>query len=83
MRGRLGELATHFENGARGEITVVVAGADAKAAAVDVSELDAEIRAAMSSCRPIREIASELASRSGLPRRVVYARALALRDACS
>ena len=75
-RGRLGELALHFADGARGEVTLVVeGGAEASVAEDDV---DAEIRARLAAGGRAREIAAALAAATGLPRRTLYARALAL-----
>jgi len=82
-RGVLPELAERFAEGARGEVTIVVAGAAGEPAAAGPDELealDAEIRTRISAGASSREIAAELA-RPGLPRREVYARAVALRDA--
>jgi 16S rRNA (cytidine1402-2'-O)-methyltransferase len=82
-RGTLSELAARFADGARGEITLVVEGAaeEARAAASPPSvDLDAEIRARLARGEGVREIAASLAAASGMPRRQLYARALALRD---
>ena len=49
----------------------------------DVSELDGAIRDELAAGRPVREIAASLARKSGLSRREVYARAVALREAGS
>jgi 16S rRNA (cytidine1402-2'-O)-methyltransferase len=80
VRGSLGELARHFEAGARGEVTLVVGGDDGEPAVVEVGELDAAIRARMAAAGSASEIASELARATGLPRREVYARVVALRE---
>jgi 16S rRNA (cytidine1402-2'-O)-methyltransferase len=80
VRGTLAELARHFADGARGEITLVISGAPSDRARPDVGELDDAIRAALSAGRPVKEIATELARDSGLPRRDIYARVVALRD---
>jgi 16S rRNA (cytidine1402-2'-O)-methyltransferase len=77
-RGRLCELAGRFAEGTRGEVTLVVEGATAPPEPVTESELDAEIRERLDAGASSREIAAELA-RPGLPRRAVYARAVALR----
>ena len=69
-RGSLDELAERFADGARGEVTLVVAGAQpAPAPAVD--DLDDEIRARLASGETPRDVAARLAS-AGLvaPRRV-------------
>lgn len=94
-RGTLSELAERFAGGARGEITIVVAGeaaAAAGASALDASgaapegapgarqaELDEQIRTLLAGGATSREIAARLAKVAGLPKRDVYARCLALR----
>jgi 16S rRNA (cytidine1402-2'-O)-methyltransferase len=78
-RGTLGELALRFEGPVKGEITIVVEGAPAQIAP-RVDDLDDAIRARVAEGRPVSEIAAALAKESGLPRREVYARVLALRD---
>jgi len=79
-RGALGALARRFAEGARGEVTLVVAGAatPARAAGEDV---DAALRAALARGATARDAAREVAARLGVPRREAYARALALRGA--
>jgi 16S rRNA (cytidine1402-2'-O)-methyltransferase len=87
-RGTLSELAARFADGVRGEVTLVVEGAKPGAQSEEASseapegasELDDEIRARLARGDGVREIAAELATARGLPRRQVYARALALRD---
>jgi len=76
-RGTLGELASRFAEGTRGEVTVVVEGAG-EAPAASADELDAAISARLAAGERPREIAAALAPRAGLPRRTLYARALAL-----
>jgi 16S rRNA (cytidine1402-2'-O)-methyltransferase len=79
-RGTLGELAERFGEGARGEVTIVVAGADpgeerrADAAPASVEE---RIAALVAAGRGAREISAALARETGLPRRELYARASA------
>ena len=75
-RGRLAELALRFADGARGEVTLVVEGGGE--AAVAAEDVDAEIRARIAAGGHAREIAAALAPATGLPRRALYARALAL-----
>jgi 16S rRNA (cytidine1402-2'-O)-methyltransferase len=76
-RGSLGELAVRFAEGARGEVTVVVEGAG-EAPAPSAESLDAAILARLAAGERPREIAAALAPSAGLPRRTLYARALAL-----
>lgn len=83
-RGRLSELRDRFggtERIPKGEVTIVVAGAaevPAAGRATAPVDLDGEIRAALAAGQRVRELAGELARRLGVPRRVVYQRALAL-----
>lgn len=79
-RGSLAELALRFAEGARGEVTVVVAGAEDADVDPDF-DLDAAVRERLADGASPREIAAELAPAAGRPRREVYARALALREA--
>ena len=81
-RATLRELADRFDGPVKGEITIVVAGAP-EPAALGAADLDDAIRARIAEGRPVSAIASELAADAGLPRREVYARVLALRDAGS
>ncbi len=84
VRGSLDDLSKHFGDGTRGEITVVVEGADPdrrkdeSATAIDGSALDEAIRELADTGSRAREIAAELAARTGLPRRELYARAASL-----
>jgi len=78
-RGGLGELAAHYrEAPARGEITLVVGPAPAEAA--DAADLDAKLRAALA-IGSVKDAAEQVSAATGLPRKLVYARALALRGA--
>jgi len=78
VRGTLSELRRATLD-LRGEVTVLVAGAeDAPARVSDVPSLDDEIRAARADGRSVKEIAVDLARRTGVPRREIYRRALAL-----
>jgi len=83
-RGGLAELASRFAEGARGEVTLVIEGASGAAAeegaAAEDVDVDAEIRALIVAGKRPREIAAQLAGRSGLPRREIYARAVAARE---
>jgi 16S rRNA (cytidine1402-2'-O)-methyltransferase len=76
VRGTLSELAERFAEGARGEVTIVVAGAPAVRA--EIQDLDAEIRRGLEAGESARQIADELPRPAGLSRRAVYQRALEL-----
>jgi 16S rRNA (cytidine1402-2'-O)-methyltransferase len=77
-RGTLPELAERFAGGARGEVTIVVGGAtlarEAPRAGAPV-DVDERIAALAAEGRGAREIAALLVRETGLPRRVLYARA--------
>ena len=75
-RGTLPELAAHYAgHAARGEITVVVGPAGEEAA--DAEALDEQLRRALEGAS-VRDAAALVATATGLPRKVVYARALAM-----
>ncbi len=75
-RGRLATLAAHYAaQEALGEICVVVGPAPEEA--TGEAELDAQLRAAMEGAS-LRDAAAMVAAATGLPRKQVYARALAL-----
>ncbi len=75
-RGSLGSLAAHYAAAeALGEICLVIGPAEAEA--TDEAELDARLRAAMAGAS-LRDAAAMVAAATGLPRKQVYARALAL-----
>lgn len=79
-RGRLQALAARFADGARGEVTIVVGGAEARdTPTVDDAALERAIRERLSAGGRAREIAADVARATGLPRRVVYAKVVALR----
>jgi 16S rRNA (cytidine1402-2'-O)-methyltransferase len=80
-RGSLSELAARFAQGTRGEVTLVVEGArhPARRQAARGPALDERVRALLAAGRTPREVADALAGEGALPRREVYARALALR----
>lgn len=75
-RGTLGELAAHYATAeARGEICLLVGPAPEEgAAAID---LDAALRAALAT-QSLRDAAATVAAATGLPRKLVYQRALEL-----
>jgi len=75
-RGPLAALAAHYATEpARGEITIVVGHAPAAAPTAD--DLDARLRAALAGST-LRQAVAEVAAATGIARRKVYARALAL-----
>ncbi|MEX2487848.1 MAG: 16S rRNA (cytidine(1402)-2'-O)-methyltransferase [Nitriliruptoraceae bacterium] len=80
---RHGTLATLHDSvggGVRGEVTLVIAGAeDVQRGAVSDVQLDELIRAELSSGRSVRDSADAVASATGVARRRVYERAIALR----
>lgn len=77
-RGALPDLAAHYaESGApKGEVTIVV-GPPAAAEAPDAATVDRLLRAALAELS-LRDAAARVAAETGLPRRQVYGRALAL-----
>jgi 16S rRNA (cytidine1402-2'-O)-methyltransferase len=75
-RGSLAELAERFAGGARGEIAIVVGGADATEPR-PIADPTQRIAALADRGLRAREIASELARELGIPRRDAYARVLA------
>lgn len=80
-RGTAAELAAKFAEGARGEITIVIAGATAEAepAELDEEALDGAIDALLADGVSARDVADQLAASTSLPRRTVYQRVLARR----
>ncbi|MCH7598157.1 MAG: 16S rRNA (cytidine(1402)-2'-O)-methyltransferase [Myxococcales bacterium] len=86
VRGSLGELAAHFADGARGEITIVVEGGsdlDEKVAGqvmLGDEELTEKLRGLLASGRRPREIAALVAGETAIPRKQLYAKLLALKD---
>jgi 16S rRNA (cytidine1402-2'-O)-methyltransferase len=85
LRGRASSLAERLEaEPPRGECTLVIAGADpTEEADPDVwsdLELDRAIEAALARGLSVRDLATDLAARSGRVRRRVYARAVELRS---
>lgn len=76
-RGPLGTLAARAAAAqVRGEIVVVVGPPEAPTGP-DAAELEDRLRTALAA-RPLKEAVAEVAAATGLPRRLVYARALAL-----
>jgi 16S rRNA (cytidine1402-2'-O)-methyltransferase len=80
VRGTLPELALRFADGARGEVTLVVAGAaEAEIPQRDAADLDAEIHSRLAAGESSKQIAAAL-SGPGVARREVYARVLELKE---
>src|SRR5213076_3127547 len=80
LRGTLSDLRERVARRAslRGEVTVLVAGAAEAEPAHDVASIDEELRAGRAAGRGLRELAAEIARRTGMSRREVYRRGLAL-----
>ena len=74
-RGGLADLAGWAEGGVRGEVTLVVAGADATVVATDDATLAAAVAELMATGVSRRTAADEVASSHGVSRRTVYAAA--------
>ncbi len=76
-RGSLAELAAHYAvHAARGEITLVVGPAPEEK--TGEAELDALLVEALEGGATVRDAAATVTAATGLPRKAVYARALAL-----
>ena len=80
VRDDLVSLAERFSGTQKGEFTLVVAGGPESAEAVAWPEVEALIVSRLADGARPREIAAELASSTGQPRREIYARAVALRS---
>ena len=80
VRDDLVSLAQRFSGVQKGEFTLVVAGAPESAEAVAWPEVEEMIVSRLAAGARPREIAAELASITGQPRREIYARAVALRS---
>jgi 16S rRNA (cytidine1402-2'-O)-methyltransferase len=81
LRGTLSELAA-IERDWLGEVTLVLgaAGREARDVAFDPAETDEEIARLLAKGAHPRDLSAELAGRLGIPRRLAYARVLAVRD---
>ena len=78
-RGNLSALAAHYaEHAARGEIPVVVGPPPEEA--TPEADLDALLRAALAGAS-LKQAVAQVTAATGLPRRQVYARALAIQPA--
>lgn len=71
-RGRLAELATWAEDGVRGEITVVVAGAEFPEVAASAADLAADVALREQAGTPRKSAITEVAREYGVQKRVVY-----------
>lgn len=80
-RGPLGELASRFAEGARGEIVLVVAGAEP--ATADLPSAVQRVLALVADGARMKEAASDVAAATGLSRRELYEAALRSRAADS
>jgi 16S rRNA (cytidine1402-2'-O)-methyltransferase len=69
-RGGLGELAAWAADGVRGEITVVVAGAERGQR--DVGELVEEVRALADGGMRLKDAAAQVAAEAGVSKKVLY-----------
>ena len=78
-RGPLGELAAHFAKAGapKGEIVLVIAPPDDRAPTVSSEELDTRLKRALAR-GSLKDAVAEVTGETGLKRREVYARALAL-----
>lgn len=78
-RGTLSELAAHYGEAGppKGEIVVVVGPPVAEEREIAAEDVDELLREALDRAT-VRDAAAEVAARIGQPRRIVYARALAL-----
>ncbi len=80
VHGSMLELAEHFLDAVRGEVTLVVEGAAREAPVASVEELDAEILTGLAAGESSKLLSMRLAKQSGLPRKTVYGRIHVLRD---
>lgn len=78
-RGGLAELATWAGEGVRGEITLVIAGAEPVAASTPEEAAAEAITLAEGGLR-LKDAAAQVAERTGLGKRAIYEAALALRE---
>jgi len=78
-RDRLAALAAHYQAAGppKGEIVIAVGPPDQAAPTLDEVALDAKLRAALGTMS-VKDASNAVAAATGLPRRAVYARALAL-----
>jgi 16S rRNA (cytidine1402-2'-O)-methyltransferase len=74
VRGTAAELAERFADGARGEIVLVVAGAEPVAS--DLPTAVAQVRALVAAGARLKDAAAEVADATGLSKRDLYEAAL-------
>jgi len=80
-RGSLQQLAERFAEGTRGEVTLVIGGAsEEERSQSDEEALETAIRSLVAEGKTAREIAAALAPGARLPKRQIYARAVAVRE---
>jgi 16S rRNA (cytidine1402-2'-O)-methyltransferase len=80
LRGTLKELAARYAEAApRGEVTIVVAGADAEASNEQQIDVEAEVKRRLATGESPKEIAAALALATGKQRRQIYQLAIALK----
>ncbi|MBM7807363.1 16S rRNA (cytidine1402-2'-O)-methyltransferase [Geodermatophilus bullaregiensis] len=79
-RGPLSALAAWAADGVRGEITLVVAGAPARAVTMDAAALAAEVAAEEAAGATRKDAIRAVVARTGLPRRTVYDAVVATKD---
>lgn len=75
-RGSLAELCEHFDKAPKGEIVIVIGPEDENSDEIDVDTLLRELLQTM----PVSQAAAEAAQLSGLQKRELYKRALALKE---
>jgi 16S rRNA (cytidine1402-2'-O)-methyltransferase len=78
VRGTLAELAEWADGGVRGEIVLVLAGAEPVAASEE--DAVAAVLARVAAGTRLKDATAEVAESTGLPRRLLYDRALAARS---
>ncbi|MQA77170.1 MAG: 16S rRNA (cytidine(1402)-2'-O)-methyltransferase [Streptosporangiales bacterium] len=71
-RGPLDELAAWADEGVRGEVTVVVAGADRPAVSTDPADLAAAVADREAAGTPRKQAIADVARAAGVPKRDVY-----------
>ncbi|PRY46630.1 16S rRNA (cytidine(1402)-2'-O)-methyltransferase [Umezawaea tangerina] len=71
-RGGLGELAEWAVDGVRGEITVVLSGAEPSQAPTDLASLVAEVRQRVADGERMKSAAAEVAEAAGVSKKALY-----------